>query len=54
MENQEPWELTFPAGYTLSPKAAYRGGISTRPNPWTDRTGQMANIRHLGRTHCIG
>ena len=37
MDNQEPWEPTFPAGYTLSPDAAYGGGISSRlthgPNP---------------------
>ena len=33
MENQEPWEPTFPAGYTISPKAAYGGGVSTRPTP---------------------
>ena len=31
MENQEPWQPTFPAGYTISPEAAYRGGVSTRP-----------------------
>ena len=29
MENQEPWEPTFPAGYTLSPEAAYGGSVST-------------------------
>ena len=37
MENQELWEPTFPAGYTLSPNAAYGGGMSSRqtqgPNP---------------------
>ena len=33
MENQEPWEPTFPEDYTLTPKFAYRGGISTRPTP---------------------
>ena len=27
MENQEPWEPTFPAGYTLSPKTAYGGSV---------------------------
>ena len=32
MDNQEPWEPTFPAGYTLSPDAAYRGGMNSRPN----------------------
>ena len=31
MESQEPWEPTFPAGYTLSPESTYRGGVSTRP-----------------------
>ena len=31
MENQDPWEPTFPVGYTLSPKSAYVGGVSTRP-----------------------
>ena len=32
MENQEPWEPTFPAGYTLVPDTAYRGNISPRPS----------------------
>ena len=31
MENQEPWEPTFPAGYTQSPNAAYGGGMTSRP-----------------------
>ena len=31
MENQEPWESTFPAGYTLTPEAAYVGGMSSQP-----------------------
>ena len=31
MENQEPWETTFPAGYTLVPNAAYRGNMIPRP-----------------------
>ena len=30
MENQDPWEPTLPAGYTLSPEAAYGGGVRTR------------------------
>ena len=33
MENQEPWDPTFPAGYTLTPEAAYGGGMSTRQTP---------------------
>ena len=33
MENKEPWEPTFPAGYTLTPKSAYGGGMSTHPTP---------------------
>ena len=33
MKNQDPWEPTFHTGYTLSPKASYVGGISTRPTP---------------------
>ena len=33
MENQDPWDPTFPSGYTLTPEAAYRGGVSTRPTP---------------------
>ena len=32
MENQDTWEPTFLAGCTLSPEAAYRGSVSTRPN----------------------
>ena len=31
MDNQEPWEPTFTSGYTLSPNAAYGGGMSSRP-----------------------
>ena len=31
MENQEPWEPTFPAGYTLAPEAACGGGMISRP-----------------------
>ena len=30
MENQEPWEPTFPADYTISPKTAYVGSVSAR------------------------
>ena len=33
MDNQEPWDPTFPSGYTLTPKAAYGGGMSKRPTP---------------------
>ena len=33
MENQEPWEPNFPAGYTLSPEAAYGGSVRTCPTP---------------------
>ena len=33
MENQEPWEPILLADYTLTPKAAYGGGSSTRPPP---------------------
>ena len=33
MENQGPWEPTFPASYTLTPEASYGGGMSTRPTP---------------------
>ena len=38
MENQEPWEPTFPAGYTLSPNAAYEGGMSSRPTHGPNHT----------------
>ena len=31
MENQDPWAPTFPARYTLSPEAAYIGGVGTCP-----------------------
>ena len=31
MENQELWEPTLPAGYTLAPDAAYRGNMIPRP-----------------------
>ena len=34
MDNQEPWEPNLPSGYTLYPKADYRGGVST-PLPLT-------------------
>ena len=30
MENQEPWEPTFPAGYTLAPDTAYGGNMIPR------------------------
>ena len=33
MKNQEPWEPTFTAGYTLSPEKIYRGSGSARPAP---------------------
>ena len=33
MENQEPWEPTFPVGYTLPPKNAYGGSVSACPAP---------------------
>ena len=32
MENQELWEPTFPAGYTLVPDTAYGGNMSPRPS----------------------
>ena len=38
MENLEPWEPTFPAGYTLSPDAAYGGEMSSRPNQGPNHT----------------
>ena len=38
MENQEPWEPTFSAGYTLTPEAAYGGGMRTRPTPVPNHT----------------
>ena len=40
MESQEPWDPTFPAGSTLIPKAAYRDGMSTRPNPGPNHPAQ--------------
>ena len=40
MENQEPWEPTFPAGYTFSPKDAYRGRMSSRPTLGPNHTDQ--------------
>ena len=51
MENQEPWDPTFPAGYTLSPKAAYGDSVSTRQNPGTGLSGKMAHIIHLGHSN---
>ena len=38
MENQEPWDPTFPTGYTLTPEAAYGGGMSTQPTPVPNHT----------------
>ena len=32
MENQDPWEATFPVGYTLVPDTAYGGNMSPRPS----------------------
>ena len=40
MENQEPWEPTFPMGYNLTPEAAYGGGISTQTTPGPNHTSQ--------------
>ena len=31
MENQELWEPTFNAGYTLPPKNVYKGSVSALP-----------------------
>ena len=33
MENKEPWEPTFPAGYTFSPENVYGGSGSACPSP---------------------
>ena len=38
MDNQEPWDTTFLAGYTLTPEAAYRGGVSSQPTPGPNHT----------------
>ena len=38
MENQEPLEPTFPAGYTLSPNAAYGGGMISQPTQGPNHT----------------
>ena len=40
MENQEPWEPTFPAGYTLTPEATYGGGMSSLPTLGPNHTAQ--------------
>ena len=40
MDNQEPWEPTFPAGYTLSPDAAYGGVMSSLPTHGTNPSSQ--------------
>ena len=47
MENQELWEPTFPAGYTLTPEAAYGGGMSTRPTPGPTKTAQWPTSETL-------
>ena len=54
MENQDPWEPTFHARYTLYLKSAYRGVVSTRPNQGPGIPGHMSHIGHLGRTHISG
>ena len=38
MDNQESWEPTFPAGYTLTPKDPYGGGMSSLPTPGPNHT----------------
>ena len=44
MENQEPWEPTFSAGYTLTPEAAYGGNMSTRPTPGPTHLAQWPTL----------
>ena len=39
MENQEPWEPTFPTGYTLTPKAVYGGGAGDEVSDVGHRSG---------------
>ena len=33
MENQDPWEPTFPVGYILPPENSYGGSGGSRPSP---------------------
>ena len=52
MENQEPWEPTFPAGYTFVPDAAYGGKMSPRPSQVT-HTSARWNPAETSTTHEI-
>ena len=47
MENQEPWEPTSPAGYTLVPDTAYGGTVIPRPSqgPFTSSHWNPAESR---------
>ena len=54
MKSQEPWETTFPAGYTLSPKAAYRGSVSNRPTQGLAYPARWSKFGHLGRSNISG
>ena len=63
MENQEPWEITFPAGYTLSPEIAYGGifiarlshGPAYRANVSGHRSNSFVNIKgRVGETEQWG
>ena len=44
MYNQDPWDPTFPAGYTLTPEATYGGGMSTRKTPGPNHTDQWPQL----------
>ena len=47
MENQEPWDPTFPVGYTLIPEAAYGSGMSTRPTPGPTHPARFPTLETL-------
>ena len=40
MENQKPWEPTFPGGYTLTPEATYGGGMRSWSTPGPNNTAE--------------
>ena len=44
MENQEPWDPTFPAGYTLSPETACEGSVSTHPAHGSDYPARWTTV----------
>ena len=53
MENQELWEPTLPPGYTLTPDAAYGGGMCTHLTPGPTHPSQWPTSETLAATAVV-